>query len=103
MIALLSWFYVLLWASLIFYLSSIPSLDTGLGLWDFILRKGAHIFEFLILTLLIFRAWKKSLHGFTFIRFVLMGSLPALLYAASDEYHQSFVCNRCGTRASAWS
>ncbi|HLD30133.1 MAG TPA: VanZ family protein [bacterium] len=94
MIILISWLYVLGWASLIYYLSSIPSLDTGLGLWDFILRKGAHILEFLILSLLLFRAWKRTLRNFTFGNFITLGSLPAFLYAASDEYHQSLVPGR---------
>ena len=32
--------------ALIFYLSNTPSLGTGLGVWDLILRKGAHITAF---------------------------------------------------------
>src|SRR5437867_2957870 len=40
------WLPVLLWAGVIFALSSVPSLGTGLGAWDTILRKGAHVTEY---------------------------------------------------------
>ena len=43
------WLPVLIWAAVIFTLSSIPSLSTGLGTWDTILRKGAHLAEYAIL------------------------------------------------------
>ena len=78
------WLPVLLWAGVIFALSSIPSLGTGLGVWDPILRKGAHVTEYAILAVLLVRALGRE--------------LPALalgvLYAASDELHQSFVRGR---------
>jgi len=82
--ALTHWLPVILWAGVIFALSSIPSLGTGLGVWDTILRKGAHITEYAILALLLVRAVGRE--------------APALalgvLYAASDELHQSFVRGR---------
>jgi VanZ family protein len=78
------WLPVVLWAGLIFALSSIPSLGTGLGTWDLILRKGAHITEYAVLALLLARAIDRE--------------APALalgvLYAASDELHQAFVRGR---------
>ena len=78
------WLPVLLWAGVIFTLSSIPSLGTGLGTWDTVLRKGAHITEYAILALLLVRAIGRE--------------VPALalgvLYAASDELHQGFVRGR---------
>src|SRR5205085_6520858 len=37
------WLPIVLWAGLIFALSSIPSLHSGLGTWDLILRKCAHV------------------------------------------------------------
>ena len=45
--------------ALIFYLSHQPSLGTGLGVWDLILRKGAHITVFGLLCL----AWNRALGG----------------------------------------
>ena len=56
----LLWAPVLGWAALIFYLSSIPSLNSGLGIWDTFLRKGAHIFEFAVLTGLLLRALRRT-------------------------------------------
>jgi VanZ family protein len=78
------WLPVALWASLIFALSSIPNLGTGLGTWDVILRKGAHTTEYALLAVLLVRAIERE--------------APALalgvLYAASDELHQAFVRGR---------
>ncbi|MFA6511578.1 MAG: VanZ family protein [Patescibacteria group bacterium] len=80
----------LLWASVIFLLSSFPDLATDLSSTaDLILRKGAHIMEFVILALLIHKAL-----GF---RNKLWPTLViGILYAASDEWHQSFVQGRNG-------
>jgi VanZ family protein len=79
-----AWAPALLWAGGIFTLSSIPSLSTGLGVWDTILRKGAHMTEYAILVLLLLRAVGRDLPAF----------LLGLAYAASDELHQHFVRGR---------
>jgi VanZ family protein len=82
--ALTLWLPVLLWAGVIFALSSIPSLGTGLGDWDLFLRKCAHITEYAVLAVLLMRAVDRE------------GPALALgiLYAASDELHQAFVRGR---------
>jgi VanZ family protein len=80
--------------ALIFVLSAQPDLDSGLGTLDFALRKLAHATEFALLTL----AWAWALRPVTRLN-VLLAALIALLYAASDEYHQSFVAGRNGTPA----
>jgi VanZ family protein len=77
---------VVAWAAVIFALSSIPSLGTGLGGWDFVLRKLAHATEFAILGFLLLRAtgserWALGL---------------GIAYAISDEIHQHFVSGRHG-------
>ncbi len=78
----------LIWAGLIFYLSAQPNLNSGLGAWDLILRKIAHMAVFAILFWLIWRA-------FAFKRqYFLWSLLIAILYAASDEWHQSFIVGR---------
>lgn len=90
------WAPVVLWAWLIFFLSSIPHLHSGFGVWDFFLRKGAHITEYLIFTALCYRAvketWILSLNKAMALSFFI-----ALLYSASDEFHQLFVAGREGS------
>ena len=81
------WLPVVLWAGLIFGLSAIPSLSSGLGGWDTVLRKGAHMTEYAILAVLLRRAVGADLPAFAL----------ALVYAGTDELHQSFVRGRHGT------
>ena len=54
--ALNVWLPVVAWAAVIFAFSSIPSLSSGLGAWDTVLRKGAHITEYAVLGALLYRA-----------------------------------------------
>ncbi len=82
-----AWAPVVLWAALIFTLSSIPDLGTGLGTWDLVLRKLAHVGEFAVLGALLMRALRREPAA------ILLGSV----YAASDEVHQSFVAGRQGS------
>jgi VanZ family protein len=81
------WLPVLLWAAVIFAFSAIPSLGTGLGTWDYVLRKCAHMTEYAVLAVLLRRALGRD--------------APALLlasaYAVTDEFHQTFVRGRHGS------
>src|SRR5918912_19993 len=43
------WLPVVAWAAVIFALSAIPSLSSGLGTWDYVLRKCAHVTEYAVL------------------------------------------------------
>ena len=54
------WLPVVVWAALIFTFSAIPSLGTGLGTWDLVLRKLAHAVEFGVLGALLYRALRRS-------------------------------------------
>jgi VanZ family protein len=78
------WAPVVLWAGVIFGLSSIPSLSSGLGTWDEVLRKGAHLTEYAVLGALLLRAIGRELPAFAL----------GIAYAASDELHQHFVRGR---------
>ena len=78
--------------ALIFVLSAQPNLDSGLGTIDLILRKLAHATEYALLTL----AWAWALRPATRLS-VPLAALIALIYAATDEYHQTFVAGRTGT------
>ena len=82
--ALSVWLPVVVWAAVIFTLSSIPSLGTGLGVWDTVLRKAGHMTEFAILGALLFRALGRELPAFA----------VGVAYAATDEVHQHFVEGR---------
>ncbi len=81
------WLALLIWAVVIFAFSSIPSLSTHLGTWDLLLRKAAHLTEYAILAVLARRATGSSPWAFSL----------AVAYAASDEFHQTFVRGRHGT------
>jgi VanZ family protein len=86
-----AWLPVVLWAAVIFFLSSVPGLQSGLGAWDWVLRKAAHIFEYGLLMRLIVRAFDLTQPQMPIKhRLVSSGSL-ALIYAISDEIHQMFV------------
>jgi VanZ family protein len=73
----------------IFVFSAQPSLNSGLGTWDTVLRKCAHMAEFGLLWWLWWRA-------FEFRRAWLAVGI-ALAYAATDEFHQTFVTGRSGS------
>ena len=81
---LLLWLPVVLWAGLIFGLSSVPDLGTGLGTWDLVLRKIAHFCEYAVLGALLLRALGRELPAVA----------AGIVYAASDELHQRFVPGR---------
>jgi VanZ family protein len=78
---------VIAWAALIFALSAIPSLSSGLGFWDLVLRKAAHVTEYAILGALLVRALERELPAF----------LAGVAYAITDEIHQVFVTGRHGS------
>jgi VanZ family protein len=81
-----AWLLVAVWALVIFAFSSVPSLGTGLGTWDLVLRKLAHLGEYAVLGLLLARATRRP----------VAAALLAAAYAATDEVHQTFVEGRHG-------
>ncbi|USN53243.1 MAG: VanZ family protein [Candidatus Nomurabacteria bacterium] len=88
------WIPVLLWAGLIFGLSSIAGLRSSFpSNIDFILRKFAHATEFGILSALLYRALSQQGNHLS-PRRLFLAFLLAALYAASDEWHQGFVQDR---------
>src|SRR4051812_29022021 len=72
--------------ALIFFLSAQPDLSSGLGGWDLILRKLAHMTEYALLYLL----WLRALPAAPPWAPVAI----ALGYAVTDEIHQGFVHGR---------
>lgn len=84
--ALSSWGPVVVWCAVIFYFSSVPDLKSGFS-FDFPLRKAAHMFEYAVLYALARRAFSGSgPKAFLF----------TVAYAATDEWHQTFVAGRAG-------
>lgn len=82
-----------LWGYLIFYLSGTPDLATDLPRnYDFILRKLAHIFVFLVLTYLVASSLDSQQRYY--LLFVI---IAAIAYAFTDELHQTFVHGRVGS------
>ncbi len=92
---LVAWLPAVAIAALIFYLSSIPGLALTEGLPELILRKGAHLTVYGLLALAALRGLR--FHGLAG-RVALAGALAlAVLYAVSDELHQSTVPQRHGS------
>lgn len=92
----LRWLAVVSWMGIIFGLSATPSLGTGLEpFYDFSLKKVAHVAEYAILTALLF--WALRSHIALESQAVLIAALIAILYASSDEWHQTFVPGREGS------
>ena len=79
----------LLLMAVIFFLSAQPDLNSGLGTWDTVLRKLAHMAEYGLLWWL----WWRAL-GF---ESPLPAAAIAIAYAVTDEFHQSFVDGRVGS------
>jgi hypothetical protein len=86
-----------IWVLMIYYLSSQGLEFLGpANIWEFILRKIFHAFEFGVLALLIFRILRQTeqKHIYWDIGWAFAFTV---LYAISDEYHQTFTLNRVGT------
>ena len=75
--------------TVIFVLSAQPDLNSGLGSWDTVLRKLAHMGEF---GLLWFLWWRALGYGHPGPAIAI-----ALGYAVTDEVHQTFVEGRHGS------
>jgi VanZ family protein len=58
------------------------------------IRKLAHLTEYFILGILLFRAFRSDSKELRIQRWAFYSILFMVLYAASDEFHQSFVSAR---------
>ena len=58
------------------------------------IRKSAHVIEYFILGLLLFRAFRGGSIGLWKCRWSFFALIAVVLWAASDEFHQSFVPTR---------
>ena len=108
------WGPVLLWMSFIFWMSTgtfsaentsliiepilrflMPSISPEkVALIHGIIRKSGHVTEYFILGILLFRAFRRGTKELLSWRWVFYSIFIVMLYAASDEFHQSFVSTR---------
>lgn len=88
------WWPTLAWAGIIFWLSSRPTLTTSEIYWqDFVIKKAAHLFVYAVLASLLYRSLKHTTKLDRLTLVVLTLSI-VVLYAISDEFHQSFIPGR---------
>ena len=86
---ILNWLLASLWMAVIFGFSSMPQIKASqFYIWDFLLKKTAHVFEYAILYILIFRATGKK---------YVLSFILTIAFALTDEYHQSFTIGRTST------
>ena len=114
----LSWAVVVFWMTVIFSLSSqvaeqsdklsvgitgiiaqvieraFPMLDIEISSFNYIIRKNAHFFAYLVLGVLVINALRRS--GIYSYKSVALTLIVCGLYAISDEIHQLFVPGRDG-------
>lgn len=83
--SIINYLAVFVWGSVIFWFSNHAKISTVESYAvDFFFKKTAHLVEYAILTVLIFRATKN----------IKLSIILSILYAASDEFHQSFIPGR---------
>lgn len=88
---LLAWVLVVVWAGFIFALSATPNLRFAESAsLDFLVRKAGHMAAFGILAVLLWRAIAYSRRSGA----MAVSLALTILYAASDEFHQSFTAGR---------
>lgn len=87
------WIPPILWALIIFTFSSFPTIETtDFFLWDFLIKKSAHLFEYGVLAILLYRALLN--YDVNTNKALFFAILIAGLYGVSDEFHQSFIPGR---------
>lgn len=90
------WLPSLIWMLLIFIMSSRTTVQASTVDWqDFFIKKTAHFIEYFILNALLLYSLKKTtpLH---YPRLIFTALVLTVLYAISDELHQTFVAGREG-------
>ncbi|MFA5107446.1 MAG: VanZ family protein [Patescibacteria group bacterium] len=90
------WLPPIIWAAVIYLLSSFPSLTVeALGTWDYFFRKIWHMIEYAVLAVLFVRLGIERNQADRTV--YIISVLGAFFYAVTDEWHQTFVTGRVGT------
>ena len=84
---------LIIYAALIFYLSSIPNLSNPLPSFNWS-DKVVHFVEFAVLGVLIWQSARRLNMKVRRRWLVMLAIAVGIFYAASDEFHQSFVAGR---------
>lgn len=93
-----AYFPVVAWAVVIYTLSAQTVLaGFDVSIFDFIFKKSAHMFVYAVLYVLLYRAINLTTdHKFRYLQ-LLLPLLIGIVYAMSDELHQSTVPGRFAT------
>jgi len=87
------WYPPIIWGLIIFTFSAQTTPSTSSVQWqDFSVKKFAHVVEYSIFAMLIFRGLYNS--GIKLKKALLISFLFPVLYAVTDEFHQSFTPGR---------
>ncbi|HEY9245626.1 MAG TPA: VanZ family protein [Candidatus Methanoperedens sp.] len=65
-----------------------------LSLINGVIRKSAHVTEYFVLGILLFRAFRLGSEKLRTMRWAFYSFLIVVFYAAGDEFHQSFEAGR---------
>jgi VanZ family protein len=91
----LRWLPPVGWMAAIFVASNTPSAQIpSAGPWDLVVKKGGHLASYALLAWLWLRALRPAAVS---LRVVLVVLVIVVLYAVTDEVHQTFVPGRSGT------
>lgn len=82
---------------LIFLLSAQTDETTDRAFWEVLLRKLAHVTEYAVLTYAWWRALRELRPSVALLSTLAAAATISLLYACSDEFHQTLVEGRNGT------
>jgi len=91
---LFRWLQVAIWMAVIFVFSSQSQLwRPPSDVLNYILHKSAHITEYAVLGILLFRAMHPRVTA-GWQRIAFLAALVSFLYALTDEFHQYFTPRR---------
>lgn len=90
-----AWLPPLAWMGMLFYLSAQSDIPCPPGPFlQQVYERGGHALGYAMLAWLYLRALRRTIHNGVVLRLVSAGL--AVIYALSDEYHQTFVPGRSG-------
>lgn len=90
------WAPVFFWAIVIFWFSSLEFPPGPPSVANFIVKKTAHVVEYAVFFVLLYRAFVNTA-SWVGKKAAVISFLLCVLYAISDEYHQSFTAGRTAT------